>query len=59
MKAMMRDKDPERGINSGAEKRSVVKERLKKVGEGKRGGEERHININNLSLSAGGARGAQ
>lgn len=27
--AMMRDKDPERGINSGAE-RSVGKERLKK-----------------------------
>lgn len=43
MKAMMRDKDPERGINSGAEKRSVVKERLKKVGEGNReGGGETH-----------------
>lgn len=49
---MMRDKDPERGINSGAEKRSVVKERFKKKKrerereeEGKQGGreEERHI----------------
>lgn len=38
MKAMMRDKDPERGINSGAEKRAVVKERLKKSGRGKMGG---------------------
>lgn len=31
--AMMRDKDPERGINSGAERRSGGKERLKKCEE--------------------------
>lgn len=47
----MRDKDPERGINSGAERRSVGKERLKKC-EGEQQGERaRDININNPLFS--------
>lgn len=52
---MMRDKDPERGINSEgrAEKRSVVKgQDTKKKWEREEGEKKkRHININNLSLS--------
>lgn len=56
---MMRDKDPERGINSGAGKRSVVKERFQKSGRGKigRGGERRDTLI--LIISRSVREGAQ
>lgn len=50
---MMRDKDPERGINSGKSRKEISsKRKIKKSGRGKIGRERRRdININNLSLS--------
>lgn len=57
MRGMMRDKEPERGMNSGksageiCSKRKMKKKKVWGRGEIRKARKEIHININNLSLS--------